>query len=93
MRKGSRFLERLAGEGELSSELLPGRSIVEIAGDSRVLIEHHFGVKAYSLEQIVVSVSYGSVCVCGQCLDILRMSKEQMVIQGKIHSVSLQRRK
>ena len=44
-------------------EFLPTKEedIVEIAGDRRVLIENHFGVKEYSREKIGVKVKYGLV--------------------------------
>ena len=67
-------------------------SIVEIAGDRRVLIEKHFGVRAYTQETILVNVDFGCVCVCGCDLVITRMSKEQLVIQGRIDGISLRRR-
>ncbi len=93
MGRGHSFLDRLAEESDLPSELLPGRTIVELAGDSRVLIENHFGIKAYSLEKVVINVSFGQLSVCGHCLDILRMTKEQLIIRGEIHGIAVQRRK
>lgn len=92
MRQGRSFLERLVEESELAAEPLPGQSIIEIAGDRRVLIENHLGVKAYSREKIVVKVKFGCICVCGCSLELLRMSKEQLIIRGRIDSVTLQRR-
>lgn len=92
MGKGRFFLERLAEESDLVTEQLPGQTIVELAGDRRVLIENHYGVKAYGREQIIVKVKYGYVCVCGCGLELLRMSREQLVIRGRIDGVTLQRR-
>ena len=92
MGRGRYLLERLADEADLSEAPLPGQPIVEIAGDHRVLIENHFGVKAYSRESILVNVKFGCVCVCGCGLELLRMSKEQLIIRGRIDSVTLQRR-
>lgn len=92
MGKGRFFFERLAEDSALTMEPLPGQPIVEIAGDRRVLIENHFGIKAYGRERIVVKVKYGAVCVCGCGLELLRMTRDQMVIRGKIDSVTLQRR-
>lgn len=90
--KGRFFLERLTEDANLVAEQLPGQTIVELAGDRRVLIENHFGVKAYGREQIIVKVKYGYVCVCGCGLELLRMSREQLVIRGRIDGVTLQRR-
>lgn len=92
MGKGRYFLERLADGVDLPSEPLPGQPIVEIAGDRRVLIENHFGVKEYSREKIGVKVKYGIVTVCGCGLELIRMTKEQLVIAGKIDGVTLTRR-
>ena len=92
MGKGRFFLERLTENSDLMTEQLPGQPIVELAGDRRVLIENHFGVKAYGREQIIVKVKYGYVCVCGCGLELLRMTREQLVICGRIDGVTLQRR-
>lgn len=92
MLRGERMWERLAAGADLSEEPLPGQPIVEIAGCGRVLIEHHLGVAAYCRERIVVKMKFGFVHVCGSCLELSRMSREQLVIQGQIEGVSLQRR-
>lgn len=92
MINGERIWNRLTDESELYEESLPGLPIVEIAGYERVLIEHHGGVKAYSRERIVVSVKFGFVHVCGKCLELCRMSREQLLIRGKIEGITLQRR-
>lgn len=83
---------KLADGADLSGEPLPGMPIVEIAGECRVLIERHGGVTEYSRERISVKVRYGTVTVCGCGLELTRMTKEQLVISGRIDSVQLQRR-
>lgn len=92
MGRAYRFLEQLAEHAELEMEPIPAQPIVEIAGEGRVLIENHCGVKAYCPERILVNVNFGTICVCGCALELLRMTKEQLVIRGRIDSVSLQRR-
>lgn len=77
---------------DLPGECLPGQVLVEIAGENRVLIEHHRGVREYSRERIGVKVRYGLVLVCGSCLELRCMTKEQLVISGRIDSVTLKRR-
>lgn len=91
MGKGRSFLEQLATESGIDADAIPGKPIVEISGDDRVLIENHFGVKAYSTERILVRVKFGFVCIGGCRLELMRMTKEQLVICGKIHSVILKR--
>lgn len=93
MEKKRIFFEHMLGQTTLAPESIPGLPIVEIAGEHRVLIENHQGVAAYGQEKILVNVKFGSVCICGCNLEMLRMTKEQLVIYGRIDSVGLQRRR
>ena len=77
---------------DLPGESLPGQVLVEISGENRVLIEHHCGVREYSRERIGVTVKYGMLQVCGSCLELRCMTKEQLVISGKIDCIVLKRR-
>lgn len=90
MEKG--FMQRITSAADLNDEPLPGVPLVEIAGDSRVLIEHHFGVTQYGRCQICVRVKYGLVVVQGTRLELARMTKQQLVITGCIECVKLERR-
>lgn len=92
MGRGRYFWDRLAEGADLGGESAPGVPIVELAGDRRVLIENHFGVKEYSRERITVKVKYGFVSVCGCQLELMRMTAERLVICGRIDTVSVQRR-
>ena len=86
------WMQRLADGADLSAEPLPGASIVELAGEHRVLIERHEGMTEYSRERICVKVSFGIICVCGYHLELIKMTKEQLIISGSIDCVQLQRR-
>jgi len=90
--KGYRILNRLIDESDLARESIPGQTIIEIAEDRRVLIENHHGVCEYGREKISVKVKYGLVNICGDHLELRQMTKEQLVISGRIHCVSLVRR-
>jgi len=85
------FLEGMLEHTTIDPESVPGQPIIEIAGECRVLIENHRGVAAYGREKILVNVKFGSVCVSGCNLEMMHMTKEQLVIRGRIHSVMLQR--
>lgn len=89
-RKG--ILERLSEGTDLPAEAMPNQTVVEVAGDSRVLIEHHSGVTEYGREKICVRVRYGRVEVCGCGLELAQMTKDQLVITGRIQGVMLHRR-
>ena len=86
------WMQRIADGADLSTEALPGVPVVELAGECRVLIERHGGVIEYSRERISVKVRYGTVCVCGSGLELTCMTREQLVISGRIDCVQLQRR-
>lgn len=86
------WMQRLADSAELDAEPLPGVPVVELAGDSRVLIERHGGVTEYSRERIGVKVRYGTVNICGCNLELTRMTREQLVVSGRIDCVQLHRR-
>lgn len=92
MKKERSFLERLAERAELPEEPLPMEPIVELAGNRRVLIENHRGVFQYTREEIGVRMDYGSLTVCGCGLTLCRMTRERLVIAGRIDSVRLTRR-
>lgn len=89
MGKGRNYWEHLIEESRLDTEIIPAQPIVEISGSNRVLIENHFGVIAYSTERIQVRVKFGFLCVCGCSLDLVHMSKERLIIRGKIQMIVL----
>ena len=86
MRK-MRFLNRLK-DLEVCSKI----PLIEIAGHSRVLVENHVGVLAYSSEEIVVKVQFGCVQVVGQKLMFAEICREQLVITGEIVGITIHRR-
>lgn len=92
MKEKRNLLQRLAEGADLPGEPLPGQPIAEIAGDRRVLIENHQGVKEYTREKICVKVKYGQLTVCGCGLELACMTREQLVISGRIDSITLHRR-
>jgi len=92
MNRGESFWERLAERTDLWEEAMPGQTIVEIAGTGRVLIENHGGVLGYDCSNITVKVRFGCIQVSGCGLQIRRMSREQLIICGRIDSVMLHRR-
>lgn len=91
MGKARRWLDQLADQADLPGEA--GLPLMELAGDRRVLIEHHQGVTQYSSGCICVKVKYGLLSVEGCGLELARMSREQLIIRGRIDQVRLIRRK
>ena len=89
VKQQGKILERVVLGADLPGESLPGIPLVEIAGEGRVLIENHHGVIAYGCKEICVKVHYGHICICGMGLALARMTKHQLVVTGRIDSVSL----
>lgn len=92
MKRERGIWQRLAQGIDLPTEPLPGMPIVELAGDCRVVIENHFGVTQYSREKIGVKVKFGTLCITGCQMELMRMSREQLVITGNISGIALIRR-
>ncbi len=92
MKENRNWLDRLSQGLDLPGETPPGQPIVEIAGERRVLIEHHNGIVQYGRELICVKVKYGFVRICGRGLELANMTCNQLVILGHIDSVTLYRR-
>lgn len=88
MERNKRFLRQLTDAADLQDEALPGIPLVEIAGNTRVLVEHHRGVTEYSTQTVSLKVRFGSICITGCDLVITRMTKDQMVINGLIEGVT-----
>jgi sporulation protein YqfC len=86
-------MERLAERADLQGEALPGQPLVEIFGERRVLIEHHNGVIEYGKEKIQVKMRYGCLCISGDGLELSKMNVDQLIICGRIDSVSIIRRR
>lgn len=93
MKNAKNLLERMTFAADLPGESIPGTPLVELAGNRRVLIEHHHGVTEYGCGEIRVKVSYGQVCICGSGLELARMTKEQLVITGSIDAITLIKRR
>lgn len=66
------------------------RTLVEIWGKTRVLVERHRGILSYGTEEIVVGATFGMIRVTGTELRLCCMSREQLFISGKIEGVSLE---
>lgn len=68
------------------------RTLIEILGRGRVLVEHHRGIVGYSQESILVGTTYGSLRVDGRDLRLCCMSREQLVIAGAVEEIVLEGR-
>lgn len=91
MSRAEKWMERLVDGMDLPGEPIPGQPVIELAGENRVLIEHHRGVTCYGPDEIRVKVCYGQVSIRGNALELRCMTRGQLVISGQIHCVTLLR--
>ena len=89
MDRRKNWADRLSAAADLQEECIPNLPLVEIAGDRRVLIEHHCGVVEYGRERIIVQVKHGQIGILGDCLELTKMTPHQLIISGRIRSVDL----
>ena len=93
MKQHPNITEKIVFGADLSGETIPGVPLIEIAGESRVLIENHCGVTVYSCNEIKIRVSYGYVCLVGRGLQLAHMSRHRVTVVGVIEKVVLDRRR
>lgn len=89
MKEKGKLLDKIVMGVDLPSESVPGMSLLEMVGNSRILIENHRGVTQYGCDEIHIKVSFGFLYVRGSELQLACMTKQQLVIVGKIESVSV----
>ncbi len=91
MEKRKPMLRLIAEAVDAPRELLPGEPLIELAGDQRVMIENHMGVREYACSCIRVGVKGGTVSIHGSGLSITRMQRKQLVIVGTISGIGMER--
>ena len=75
-----------------AADNLKPRTLVEIYGCDRILVEHHRGILGYGMECIRIAATYGELVVEGEDLRLCCMSRSQLVIRGRIQSVTMEER-
>ena len=67
----------------------PSRTLLELLGKQRLVVEYHRGIVCYDDSEIVIKASYGLVHILGNQLRLCRMSREQLCIRGEIQEIKL----
>ena len=68
------------------------KTLLEVLGKDRIVIEHHKGILAYSTEQILIKTTYGILRIQGNGLTVCCMRREQLCIVGTVDELELQGR-
>ena len=89
MKREQDFLKPLAKMGSNTQRQMCRIPLIEICGQNRVLIENHRGILSYDSQMIGIKVKCGSVRISGEALTLAAISREKVIITGKIFNISL----
>lgn len=88
MAKRNRIKEQLSAAGDSQ---MPGKpkTLMELLGNHRLVIEHHQGIRCYAPEEILVRTTFGMLLIQGSDLHLCCMSRQQLCIIGRIDVLTL----
>ena len=66
-----------------------GKTLVEILGRERVIIENHSSILSYEPDRILLKVKEGQIGVVGRGLVLSQIAGDQLVICGQIDGIEL----
>lgn len=68
----------------LPPDVVPGQSLVELAGKRRLVVENHCGIRSYTSEHICLGLPDGMLEISGKGLTVSNMTKRLVMISGII---------
>lgn len=68
---------------------VPSRTLLELLGKQRLVVECHRGIVCYGDSEVVIKASYGMIHILGDKLRLCRMSREQLCIRGEVQEIKL----
>jgi sporulation protein YqfC len=83
------LLERTAELLDLPADALAGLPRLELVGDGELRMENHKGILAYGSEEIHISGGIYLVRITGQNLELRAMTGLELLITGRIETISL----
>ena len=89
MRRNDSFVNSYRQIYHCGNNAVAKKSLLEVYGQSRVLIENHAGILSYDHDLISVRVVFGCVQIHGARLKLKLLSKEKLIITGEINSITL----
>ena len=72
---------------DLPKDLFLGLSNISLCGNREVYISNHRGILSYGQEETIILSKDFQILVKGKALCIVSYSKEELTIQGYIHSL------
>ena len=83
-------MEALAGRYDLPADVVAGVPKITVTGTSRVLVENHRGLLAYSDTEVAVDCKSARIRVRGDGLLLRAMDREMLLVTGTITGVDLE---
>lgn len=74
----------------LEPEAIRPRTLAELYGSERLLVEQHRGIHSYGTQCIRIGATFGMLVVEGEDLRLCCMSRSQLVIRGKLRSIRME---
>ncbi len=74
---------------EIPSDVMLDLPKIVLVGDIQVFIENHRGIVEYTSEVVRVIVGEGEIGIMGQGLSIRNISGDEIIVEGKIKSLSI----
>ena len=90
MGKRGRLLERTAAALDLPADAVAGLARVELVGDGELRVENHKGILSYGTDEIHVSGGAFIIKVAGHDLELRAMTGVELLITGRINSLTLE---
>lgn len=81
--------QKILNCADFPGEILTGVPVVELKGNAEAVVLNHRGVIAYDAESVRIASALGPVTVLGTNLQIRRMNRERIVLNGTIRRVEL----
>jgi len=81
------FKRRITTTFELPRDIMLDWPSIRMMGDEELVLSNHKGIAEYSKEQVRVKTGIGVVKISGRGLEIREISREDIVVVGKIDAV------
>lgn len=79
--------EQLCGP---AGDVLHPRTLAELYGSERLLVEQHRGIVSYGTQCIRIAATFGILVAEGEELQLCCMSRSQLVIRGRLRGLRLE---
>lgn len=84
------FKKKLANALELQEDIMLNLPLMHMTGGQRLVVENHKGVAEFDSTHVRIRAAKGCVLVQGEKLLVGSIGRDDILITGNIHSVTMQ---